>query len=332
MKVVHFQRKPTHIAYSIERIFEDVRRSTASDIDYEVCINQFESSGILPRLYDALRACMRQGDVNHITGDVHYVALFLKKQRALLTVHDCGALEQLHGLRRFLLWLAWYWLPCRRVSRITVVSEFTKRRLLEHLSIDEQRIAVIPNPLSAEFKAYRKTIDVDHPRVLQIGTAPNKNVERVIAALDGLRCTLIIVGTLSPEVRNLLTKSSLRWENFTNLSRDALLDQYIKSDIVMFASTYEGFGMPIVEANAVGRPVIAASVASMPDVARDAACLVDPFNVESIRNAVRRICREEGYSDKLIEAGFRNARRFDLEVIAEAYRSEYRRVYEAAAG
>ncbi len=71
------------------------------------------------------------------------------------------------------------------------------------------------------------------------------------------------------------------------LTIDEVVDQYHKCDLVSFVSTYEGFGMPIVEANAIGRPVFTATVASMPEVAADAACLVDPFDVQAIRNGVR---------------------------------------------
>src|SRR5690606_29268410 len=91
-----------------------------------------------------------------------------------------------------------------------------------------------------------------------------------------------------------------------------------------FASTYEGFGMPILEAQAVGRPVLTSAAASMPDVAGDAAWLVDPFDVEAIRDGLQRMLAEPGLRERLIDRGFRNVGRFTPAIVAAAYARLYR--------
>ena len=96
-----------------------------------------------------------------------------------------------------------------------------------------------------------------------------------------------------------------------------------------FVSTYEGFGLPIIEANTVGRAVIAGNVSSMPEVAGDGALLVDPTDISAIRAGIKRIIEDPEFRTELIERGQQNARRFDPDTIAAQYLSIYR---EVAAG
>jgi glycosyltransferase involved in cell wall biosynthesis len=97
--------------------------------------------------------------------------------------------------------------------------------------------------------------------------------------------------------------------------------------MVIFASTYEGFGLPIIEANAVGRPVVTSDIYSMPEVAGDAACLVNPFDVSNIRTGVLRVIQDESYRRKLIENGFKNVERFKPNAIAQQYLELYKELF-----
>jgi glycosyltransferase involved in cell wall biosynthesis len=131
---------------------------------------------------------------------------------------------------------------------------------------------------------------------------------------------------MSPEQLKALQESGIRYENLVGLSNEQMLAQYSDCDIVSFPSTFEGFGMPIIEGNLVGRPVIAGNVASMPEVAGDAACLVDPFDVESIRSGFLRVIQDAAYREQLVARGFENAKRFDHTAIAAQYEDVYRKV------
>ena len=83
--------------------------------------------------------------------------------------------------------------------------------------------------------------------------------------------------------------NSISYTEQWGLSDQEILQHYRDCDMVVFASTYEGFGMPIIEGNATGRPVVTSNICSMPEVAGAAACLVDPFDCSSIRE--RACCR-----------------------------------------
>ena len=126
------------------------------------------------------------------------------------------------------------------------------------------------------------------PKLLVIGTRPNKNLERVIKSLNQLNINLVIVGELS-ENQKLLLKNKINYENFVGISNKHLIKQYLRTDILVFASTYEGFGIPIIEAQKIGRPVITSNLQPLRYVAGNGALLVNPNSIKSIRSGILKI-------------------------------------------
>ena len=323
-KVIHFLRKPNQIAFSIENVFQTIRSELPEDIDVQVHKCNHPSRGIWRRVFEAIRAAWNQGDINHVTGDVHFLTYFMRRRRTILTIHDCVSLERLSGIKYWTLWFFWYWLPSRRSAAITVISDSTKKELQKHLRSANYRIEVIPNCVSPDFQFVPKPFAADCPRILQVGTTKNKNIERVASALRGISCKLVIIGRLSSEQIDCLEKNEISYENHVGISQSEMVKQYALADVVMFASLYEGFGLPIIEANATGRPVIASNLYSMPDVGGNAAYYIDPFSVESIRNAVINIFGDSQHRSMLIENGLSNAKRFSAKSIARLYADLYR--------
>ena len=330
IRITHFMRRPRSNVFSIERLYEDVRSAMTQDCRVTVWTCRHPSSGLWPRLKDAWAARRAQGDVNHVTGDTHYLTFLLDRKRTVLTVHDLVLLRRLKGARRFLIWLLWYWLPVRRSRAVVTISGTTRSALLGSVRCDPAKIRVIHNPVSDEFGPAPRPFDAVRPRILQMGTKPNKNIERVAEALEGISCRLAIVGQLSDAQTAALRRHGIDWESHVGLSREALVQQYVEADMLVFASTYEGFGLPIVEAQAVGRPVVTSALSSMPEVAGDAACFVDPFDAASIRAGVLRVIENESYRTQLVESGFRNVERFRTSAVAEQYAALYREVARKA--
>lgn len=326
IRIVHFMRGPRPNVFSIERLYEDVRNALPDDCEAIEWVCRHPSKRLLPRLRDAWAARKAQLDVNHITGDTHYLTYFLDRRRTVLTVHDLVSIETSAGLKRLFLWFFWFWLPVRRSRLVITVSEGTRKALLNVVRCNPEKVVVLHNPVSAEFQPADRTFDVRCPRILQVGTKANKNLLRVAEALAGITCKLVIIGALTKEQTTILKKQGIDYENFVGLSRDDLLNQYLKSDMLIFASTYEGFGLPIVEANAVGRPIVTSNLSPMTEVSGDAACLVDPHDVHSIRAGIERVISDESYRNHLIIAGLRNAERFRTPAVAESYASVYRQI------
>jgi glycosyltransferase involved in cell wall biosynthesis len=268
----------------------------------------------------------QQADVYHVTGDIHYVCCVLPKEKTLLTVHDCEVLHRLSGWKKAVVQFFWYTQPAKHAARITVNSEETKRQLLQVIRYPADRIHVIPVSISPLYQPDAKPFNTSCPTILQVGTKPNKNVPRLVQSLRGLRCHLDIVGPVDESLQQLLRDCRMSWTAWGRLTDEQLVERYRKSDIVSFVSTHEGFGMPIVEAQFVERVCITSNCSSMPEVAGNGACLVDPFDVDSIRNGILRLCNDEAYRDALVTAGRRNRLRFNPNTIAEQFAEVYRRV------
>ena len=324
LHITHYLRQPRAGVYSIERLYEDVREALPVDCHAQVWTCRHPSAGLWLRLRDAWAARKAQGDVNHVTGDTHYLTYFLDRRRTMLTVHDLVSLGRLSGIRRWLLWLLWYWLPVRRSQLVVTISEATRTALLDSVRCDPAKVVVVHNPVSAEFQPVPAAFNASHPRILHIGTNPNKNLERVAQALQGIDCTLVVIGRLSQDQFAVLARHGIACENHCNLSRAELLDQYVRADLLLFASTYEGFGLPIIEAQAVGRPVVTSDLCSMPEAAGGAACLVDPYDVSTIRQGVLRVIGDAAYRDDLVARGLINVERFRAAKVAARYAQLYR--------
>lgn len=274
-----------------------------------------------------VEAFFKQRGINHITGDVHYLAIGMSKRKTMLTVHDCGVLKGLKGIKLKLIKWFWFTWPARHCSWITVNSTFTKNDLLHYIRFDPEKIKVIYICIGDQYQPSPKEFNPDKPVILQIGTAENKNLKRVIAALKGINCRFVILGKINDEIKELLTACQLDYQIIEQaLGDQELLQLYRSCDILSFVSTLEGFGMPIVEANAVGRVVMTSNLTAMPEIAGDAAHLVDPYDIEAIHKGFRLLIDSSEYRNQLIEKGYKNAKRFDKKVIAEQYFNLYRSI------
>lgn len=324
--VVQFSRRAYPGAYSIERVFRDISRGMPADIALRRVVNVEFSQGVLPRLRDALRARRQRGQVNHVVGDVHYLTFFLLRRRTILTIHDCEMVHRARGFRRFFYWLLWLRMPVWRSGTIVAISEQTRCDLEALLSGAKGRIEVIENPVSPEFVAMPPPSQASLPVVLHIGTKANKNLERLVEAARGLEVKLLIIGPMSPTQIERLLESGLQFENRQSLSSSELVAAYGAANLVSFVSLSEGFGLPILEAQATGRPVLCSDREPMRSVAGTGALLVDPEDTEAIRAGLKQLLKDDELQAKLIAAGFDNVARFSVHGVASKYAELYRRV------
>ncbi len=329
MRITFFLRKPYPYQFSIEKIFKGLRKKLTENGSGVVEIEMpYYSTGILSRVQSIMLSSANQGDINHITGDIHFIALGLEKSKTILTIHDLNFLNGSNFLTRFILKTFWLTLPLKRVAYLTVISEATKADLLSRIDFAESRIKVIPNYYDPAFKAFPKVFNKAQPRILQIGTKDNKNVLRLIEALDGISCHLIIVGADSFRIMQWLLRFNISYTWLQNLTNIDLVKQYQECDILSFPSIIEGFGMPILEAQATGRVVVTSNVSSMPEVAGNGACYVDPLSVESIRAGFLKVIADDGFREALILNGYDNIKRFEISHVAAMYRELYEEVYQ----
>jgi glycosyltransferase involved in cell wall biosynthesis len=331
MKVVYFQRRPLDGQFSIERVFSEIRKALPEGIHYRIALCR-HSRGLFERLYNAIEAVARQGDINHITGDIHYIAALLHKRKTLLTVHDCVSLHRLSGWKRSLFKYLWYDLPIARCQTVVTISQFVADELVSLVPNARGKVNVIYDPVSSDYRYQPKSFSAEFPRILHLGVSPNKNLQRLIHALEGIPCHLDIIGQLPTEAIEALDRCRIEYSNSSNLTDTQVVQKYVDCDLVAFVSTYEGFGMPIVEANATGRPVVTSNLGSMREVAGDAACLVNPMEVQSIREGILQVIKDEVGRAELIQRGLENAKRFRPEVIAGQYAEIYEELVRSSSG
>lgn len=324
--VVHFQRRPVDGYHSIEKLFHALRGAMAphAAVLAEECPEV--SRGLLPRWRNLRWTRRAAGAINHITGDVHYLALGLPPARTVLTVHDCVALHRGTALRRAILRKLYFQWPVRRAAIVTTISQATKAELARVTGCDPEKIRVVPDCVSDVFQPAERAFDAAQPCVLLVGTLPHKNLERTVEALSAIACRLRIIGRLTGQQQALLDRSGLAYVNEFDLTTRQMAQAYRDCDIVGFASTYEGFGMPILEGQATARAVITSDRAPMCDVAGGAACLVDPEDVESIRAGFQRVISDATYRGELIAAGLSNVEQYRPARIAAMYLELYRQL------
>ncbi|MBK9155790.1 MAG: glycosyltransferase family 4 protein [Chloracidobacterium sp.] len=324
VKISYIERK-FNFFVSVEKVF----RIVAESLDAERFETSFSQLPFLNTFSGMIRNLITfrpdpEADIYHVTGHCHYITLVLPRDRTVLTIHDLGFLHTRRGIRRWILKKVLLDLPVKRVRYVTAISEATRAEIESNLPSARGKIRVIENPMDpAFFTQTKKEFDPDEPVVLQVGTSANKNVENLVRALRGLKCRLVLIGEIKPELRRLLDESSIRFEWKEELERNELKEEFERADLVVFCSTYEGFGLPIIESQGMRTPVITSDLSPMKDVAGKGALLADPNRPDEIRSQVETLLSDPELRDKLVEAGLNNVDRFDPHLIALEYSSLY---------
>jgi glycosyltransferase involved in cell wall biosynthesis len=220
----------------------------------------------------------------------------------------------------------WIFIPSFKCKYITVISEKTRDDFINVCPWARGKTTIIPDPISPLFKYSEKEFNITRPKILLIGTSQNKNHERIIKAIRNINCELIIVGKLSEEEKRILNRENILFSNYYMISEDEIVELYKLCDIVLFPSTYEGFGMPIIEGQRTGRCVITSNLEPMKSVAGGAACLVNPYDVRDIEQGILKVINDKAYRDKLIENGLINSDSYSSDKIAALYEDVYRRI------
>ena len=319
MEVLFVERKLNNKEVSIEKLFSTIRAQLREDkVDFTVQKNPYEFSlvGMIKALLFFNR---RQKKINHITGDVHWISLALNGNNTILTIHDIGGMFELRGFKKKLFFIWWLYLPLKKVKFVTVISKKTKDDIVALMPWAEKKIRVIHNCYAKQEGFVGQKTFSEIPEILIVGTRSNKNLLRIITALKNITCKLTIVGELSDLQSQLLNEFTINYDNFIQISENELLELYRKAHIVPFVSTFEGFGLPILEGQSQNCVIITSSIEPMFDVAGKGALFVDPFDIESIKNGLLEVISNVELRQKLISEGRENIKKFDVKIIAQQY-------------
>lgn len=328
IKILYVERKFNEF-FSLERAFRQIALGLEKR-GFETSFQQTKYLSSLAGMIKNLATFKRaKADVYHVTGHVTYITLILPRKNTVLTIPDLGILYVRRGIRRYVLKKLLCDFPVRRSKYVTAISHETKLDIVKFTGCDEKKIRVIELPVDEVFNATKKAeFNAVCPQILQVGTAPHKNLANVIKAIDGLNCTLVIVGRLDDVTKTLLGERKINYRNAVEIDDDALRQFYHAADMVVFCSTFEGFGLPIIEAQAMKTPVVTSNIEPMKEVAGDGALLVNPHDHLEIREAIKRIISDNELRENLVLKGTENVKRYSTKVVAEKYAQLYREVIE----
>lgn len=241
-------------------------------------------------------------------------------------------LPETYQTSRLLLWRLQYHCLLRKADRYLAISEFTRRELTEVLHIPPKMVSLVPCACDGRFRrvadaqilaALRARYKISEHFVLFVGnTNPRKNLARLIRAFDmakelGLPQQLIIAGgqgwkfdqeSALADVRH---RESIRFIGF--VPDEDMPALYSAADAFLFPSLYEGFGMPVLEAQSCGVPVLTSNGSSLPEIGGDGAWYVDPYSEESICEGLMQLLQDVSLRQKLVERGYENVKRFSWE-------------------
>jgi len=218
----------------------------------------------------------------------------------------------------------------RRADKIITVSNSTKNDLLKLFNVDEKKIKMIypgvvikDKYLDKEFDKIRQKYDIKNEYALFFGTIePRKNILNLIKAFSNYifeneesRLILVLAGIKGwkhkkifkylNKINKRIFGSRIKYiGKISNRERNILIKN---CQVFVFPSLYEGFGFPVVEAMRLGAPVITSNKASLQEIGRDAAALINPADVNSIRKQIKKVCENKNFRQKLIVQGHKRA-------------------------
>ena len=263
-------------------------------------------------------ACRRWGaDLLHAT----YIGPVRCSCPVAVTLHDMSfrRLPEYFSLRDRLLFATLLPASLRRAAVVLIDSEHTRREVARFFPSLKTPVSAVPLGVSPRFQptrgeaggeAVRRRYGTGECYILAVGNLqPRKNLASLVRAFGLLRDQF-------PDVR-LVIAGQVRWRSSSllalvrslGLTSDVVFPGYVPledlpalyscASVFVYPSTYEGFGLPILEAMACGTPVVAMNTSSIPEVAGDAALLVDPTSTDELTSAISRLLEDQGLADRL---------------------------------
>lgn len=250
---------------------------------------------------------------------------------SVVTVHDLSFERHpgLMGLRDRLVFRTTVPRSARRASRVIVVSEQTRRDLIEHSGVPADRIVVVPNGVGDPFSPDGRHVN-GRPYALVVGSLePRKDPLTAIegfALLGSDELRLVFAGPDRGDGEAAREAAKLRGlegrvEFKGHVSGEELAALYRGAACLVFPSRDEGFGLPLLEAMASGTPVVATRAGALPEIAGDAAILVEPGNPAALAGGIERALADR---ERLVAAGLDRARQFSWADTAERTLAVYR--------
>ncbi len=264
----------------------------------------------------------------------------------IVTIHDLifRRLPQLYSLSERIIYNNKFFYACKNADKIIAISNQTKKDIINYYSIPEDKIEVIYqgcNPLfyekstEKELMAVKKKFLLPDNYLLTVGTIEKrKNVLNVIKALYNFKIKIpyVLIGRKTKYFDEVVKYA----DEHNVLNQIIYLDRvnnfdlrsiYQLGTIFIYPSVYEGFGIPILEAQNSGVPVITSEYGSTCEAAGTGGILINPHNAKNIGIAIKTILENHKIRKEIIEKGFSNAKKFKQEYVCKKLMTLYKNTY-----
>jgi glycosyltransferase involved in cell wall biosynthesis len=254
-------------------------------------------------------------------------------------INDLGYFEK--NLNAYKFWDTLYMkslmkLSCKISDKILAISKNTKKEIVDILKIKHKKIKVVHLAVENKFKIIKdknylnkikNKYNLEQPFIFYCGSiTPRKNISRMLKSFNEVKNEI---------PHNFYLTGRVEWgdNNFESYIKENNLQRRIKktgfideedlpalynlADMLLFPSLYEGFGLPILEAQACGCPVLTSDKTSCPEVAGDSAYIANPHKTKKISKGITKILKNDSYKKSLIEKGFDNIKKFSWKKTAD---------------
>lgn len=266
------------------------------------------------------------------------------KIKSIVTIHDLIFLikPQYYKLidRRIYTLKSKY--ACKNADQIIAISEQTKKDIISQYHIDPAKIEVIYQSCDDSFKTLLSSDEQEKVRakyqlpakyILNLGTIePRKNLLLLIKALPKVDSTypLVVIGKetayadlVKREIESLGLQNNVHF--LKNIPFTDLPAIYQMASIFIYPSTYEGFGIPIIEALYSNVPVIAATGSCLEEAGGPSSIYVSPNNSEELTNAINKVLNDEELQQTMKQKGFQYVQRFNDDVVSQQLMNCYKK-------
>jgi glycosyltransferase involved in cell wall biosynthesis len=289
----------------------------------------------------------------------HFNVPFLYRRKFVVTIHDLILLQfpTVRGTTlnpifykiKFWAYQFIIWSAIKRAKKVITVSNFTKKELLKYYKNDlsEEKI-IVTYEAGSDWEENEKNISSNDleilkkygilkPYLLYVGNAyPHKNLERLILAFSRIdlaqKYQLVLVGKIDyfyEKLKKLARNKNIENVVFLGYITDEILSLiYRKSEAYVFASLYEGFGIPPLEAMSKNVPVISSNHPCMKEILEESAYFFDGKNEESIAGAMKKVLEDEEIRKDLIEKGLQQIKKYSWKKMSQETSEIYQKINE----
>lgn len=326
----------TNEKYGIDRYSQEIAK--------RLNVKKIESWRYLSWLeaYRLARLIGSQGDIIHFPSQHFARYAFFVKKPFIVTVHDlarsCFGFSQETITETILLKLDIRYI--KRASHIIATSHNTRNDLIKYLKIPIDRISVIyPGVDHSIFRPYNIKLPGE-PYILYTGSErPRKNLGRLFEAFAKLKkefpeLKLVKAGACGRSKK--YRRDTIKKLDSLGIVQDIIFVDYIpeidlahyysSAALLALPSLYEGFGLPPLEAMACGCPVVTSNTSSLPEVVGEAGIMVNPYDTDSLAQAMRQILTDDKLRDEMIRKGLKQSKKFSWEKTAEQTQEVYNKL------